>query len=131
LLLTWDEAGASPSIAAVDRALERDQAEFRTDVESFASREVIDAAVACGRYELPPLLDARYVALVDPYSRTKTRRELSIDHGLKRLRKLCPSSRLPSTGATLPVKFSKVLSPALRVLRRKVCDRTVEPSANL
>jgi hypothetical protein len=65
------------------------------------------------------------------HSSTNTCRWLSIDHDLNRLRKLCPSSRLPLTSATLPVTFSIFLSPIVKVRMRKVCDGTVEPSASL
>lgn len=41
-------------------------AEFRTDVESFVTREVIDAATVPGRHELPPISGVRYVAFTDP-----------------------------------------------------------------
>ncbi len=41
-------------------------AEFRTDVESYINREVIDAAVVPGRFELPPSDAHRYVAGLDP-----------------------------------------------------------------
>jgi hypothetical protein len=53
----------NPSLpqSVVDRAMERDPAsaaaeygaQFRTDVESFVSHDVIEAAVIAGRYELP------------------------------------------------------------------------------
>jgi hypothetical protein len=41
-------------------------AEFRTDVENFLSREVIDAVVVPGRHELPHRSGINYVAFVDP-----------------------------------------------------------------
>jgi hypothetical protein len=41
-------------------------AEFRSDIETFVSREVVDACVAPGRYELPPISGIRYRAFVDP-----------------------------------------------------------------
>ncbi|MFW6068108.1 MAG: hypothetical protein ACOC9E_00855 [Chloroflexota bacterium] len=58
----------------IDEALEADEpraraeylAEFRTDVETFVSREVVEACVAPGRVELPPLSGIRYQAFVDP-----------------------------------------------------------------
>jgi hypothetical protein len=40
-------------------------AEFRTDVETFVSREVVDAAVAPGRYELPRAQGAIYYGFAD------------------------------------------------------------------
>jgi hypothetical protein len=58
----------------IDDAMDRDPAsaaaeylaEFRSDLESFVSREVIDSAVVAGRYELPPLPGVSYAAFVDP-----------------------------------------------------------------
>jgi hypothetical protein len=41
-------------------------AQFRTDIETFISREVIDAAVAPGRRELPPVPGVVYAGFVDP-----------------------------------------------------------------
>ncbi len=43
-------------------------AEFRTDVDSFASRDVVERAVVRGRAELPPLPGVIYRAFVDPAS---------------------------------------------------------------
>ncbi|MGH7194598.1 MAG: hypothetical protein ACREJM_13860, partial [Candidatus Saccharimonadales bacterium] len=56
----------------IDAAMERDPAwakaeylaEFRTDVASFIQREVVDAAVVPGRYELPPGSE-HYVGFAD------------------------------------------------------------------
>ena len=56
------------------RAYERDPisaaaeygAEFRTDLESFVAREIVEAAVILGRYELPPMKGVDYVAFLDP-----------------------------------------------------------------
>jgi hypothetical protein len=41
-------------------------AEFRVDVETFVSREVVEAAVVAGRHELPPVPGVAYRAFVDP-----------------------------------------------------------------
>ena len=41
-------------------------AEFRRDIESFVSREAVDACVIPGRRELPPCEGISYVAFVDP-----------------------------------------------------------------
>jgi hypothetical protein len=57
----------------IDDELERDpakasaeyMAEFRSDIESFISREVADAAVVLGRYELPRVSGVTYRAFVD------------------------------------------------------------------
>jgi len=55
-------------------------AEFRRDVETFVSREVIDACVIPGRAELPAFLDARYVAFVDPSGGSQDSMTLAIAH---------------------------------------------------
>jgi len=39
---------------------------FRTDLESFVSREAVDAVVVSGRYELPPSPGFVYAGFVDP-----------------------------------------------------------------
>jgi hypothetical protein len=41
-------------------------AEFRSDVETFVTREALDAIVVPGRLELPPAADVTYEAFVDP-----------------------------------------------------------------
>jgi hypothetical protein len=59
---------------AIDKAYEEDPAsaaaeygsEFRTDVESYVSREVVDAAVVPGRHELPPVPGIIYEDFTDP-----------------------------------------------------------------
>ena len=61
-------------VTAIDKALEDDPssaraeyfAEFRTDVESFVSREAIDECTVAGRHELPPVSSLDYEAIVDP-----------------------------------------------------------------
>jgi len=55
-------------------------AEFRTDVETFVSREVVDAAIVRGRYELPPLSGTRYTAFVDPSGGSADSMTLAIGH---------------------------------------------------
>lgn len=55
------EFDADPAQASAEYA-----AAFRSDLESFVPREVVDAAVQPGRYELPPVSGLRYVAFVDP-----------------------------------------------------------------
>jgi hypothetical protein len=72
----------------ISEATERDPAsaaaeygaEFRTDIESFVSREVIDAAVVPGRYELPPVPGIAYVAFVDPSGGSADSMTLAVAH---------------------------------------------------
>ena len=61
----------NPSVpqSFIDEQYRRDPAsaaaEFRADIASFFSREVVDAAVVPGRYELPSLADVSYMAFLD------------------------------------------------------------------
>jgi hypothetical protein len=71
-----DEAiEAGPSSAAAEY-----MAEFRTDVESFISREVADAAVIVGRFELPRIDGVSYVGFVDPSGGSSDSMTLAISH---------------------------------------------------
>jgi hypothetical protein len=72
----------------IDEDTERDPAraaaefgaEFRTDVESFVSREVVEAAMPLGRHELPPMSGVHYVAFVDPSGGSADAMTLAISH---------------------------------------------------
>lgn len=72
----------------IDEAMERDPAraaaeylaEFRSDIEGFVSREVVDAATAPGRHELPPSSDFNHVAFVDPSGGSADSMTLAIAH---------------------------------------------------
>jgi hypothetical protein len=55
-------------------------AEFRTDVESFVSREVVDAAVILGRHELPRIDGVAPVAFCDPSGGSSDSMTLAIAH---------------------------------------------------
>jgi hypothetical protein len=65
---------ASVPQAVVDEAIELDPAsaasefggEFRTDVETFITREVVDACTVPGRFELPRVAGIPYICAVDP-----------------------------------------------------------------
>lgn len=80
----------NPSLpqAVVDRAMARDPAaarseylaEFRDDIAAFVSRDAIDAAIAPGRRELPPMHQVRYVAFVDPSGGSADAMTLAIAH---------------------------------------------------
>jgi hypothetical protein len=60
--------------SVIDEAMERDPAsacaefgaEFRSDIAAFISREIVDACIAVGRYELPFMSGTAYVGAVDP-----------------------------------------------------------------
>jgi len=74
--------------ALIDRALEEDEpraraeymAEFRTDIEAFLSRDVVEACVVPERRELPALPGARYVAFCDPSGGASDSFTLAIGH---------------------------------------------------
>ena len=55
-------------------------AEFRRDIESFVSREAVDAVVAPGRHELAPRSAVEYVAFVDPSGGSQDSMTLAIAH---------------------------------------------------
>jgi hypothetical protein len=74
--------------AIIDRATERDAAsagaeygaEFRSDVESFIAREVVDKAVIPDRHELPRIEKHTYVGFTDPSGGSADSMTLAIAH---------------------------------------------------
>jgi hypothetical protein len=74
--------------SVMDKAMEADPAsaaaeygaQSRTDVETYIAREVVDAAIVPGRFELPPLIGANYIAFVDPSGGTSDSMTLAIAH---------------------------------------------------
>jgi len=72
----------------IDDALVEDEAaaraeylaEFRTDVESFLTREVLDAAIVRGRQSLPPGRRVPYVAFCDPSGGAQDAMTLAVAH---------------------------------------------------
>jgi hypothetical protein len=73
----------------VDEALEDDPAaaaaewlaEFRTDTEAFVSRDVVEALIVPGRYELAPVADiVTYTGFVDPSGGSSDSMTLAIGH---------------------------------------------------
>jgi hypothetical protein len=74
--------------SVVDAAMEADPAsaaaeylaEFRTDVETFVSRDVVDAAVIAGRFELPRIEHVRYVGFTDPSGGSSDSMCLAVTH---------------------------------------------------
>jgi hypothetical protein len=80
----------NPSLpqSVVDRAIERDPeaaaaeylAQFRSDLQSFVSREIIDSCVVRGRYELPPMSGVQYYAFTDPSGGSSDSMTLAIAH---------------------------------------------------
>ena len=67
---------ADPSSAAAEYG-----AQFRTDVETFVSREVVEAATVTGRFELPPVPGiSSYVGFCDPSGGSSDSMTLAIAH---------------------------------------------------
>jgi hypothetical protein len=91
-VLVWkaDTRTMNPTVpqSVIDEATERDPAsaaaeygaEFRTDVESFVAREVVDAATVPGRHELPLVDGTSYTAFVDPSGGSADSMTLAIAH---------------------------------------------------
>jgi hypothetical protein len=91
-VLVWkaDTRTMNPTVpqSVIDEAMEADPAsaaaeygaEFRTDVETFVAREVVDAAVVPGRYELAPVPGVQYIAFVDPSGGSADSMTLAIAH---------------------------------------------------
>jgi hypothetical protein len=74
--------------SVIDNALERDTAsasaeylaEFRSDIEAFVTREVVEACVAPGTFERPYTSGIRYRAFVDPSGGSNDAMTLAIGH---------------------------------------------------
>jgi hypothetical protein len=91
-VLVWqgDTQSMNPVVdqAVITEAYERDAvaasaeygAEFRRDIESFVSREAIDACLVPGRLELPPTSSFSYFAFVDPSGGSADSMTLAIAH---------------------------------------------------
>ena len=80
----------NPSLpqSVVDRALERDPAaaraeylgQWRDDVETFVSRDVVDACTSAGVFERQPLEGVEYFAFVDPSGGSSDSMTMGIAH---------------------------------------------------
>jgi hypothetical protein len=55
-------------------------ADFRTDVERLVPREVVEACIVQGRFELPPVAGIEYCAFVDPSGGSADSMTLAITH---------------------------------------------------
>ena len=74
--------------SVIDEAMERDPAsaaaeygaEFRSDIESFVSRDAIEACVAGGVRERAPVPEVYYTAFVDPSGGSADSFTLAIGH---------------------------------------------------
>ena len=91
-VLVWqaDTRAMNPTVPnrVIDQAYAEDDAvasaeygaQFRRDIESFVSREAIEAAVVPDRVELPPVSDVNYVGFVDPSGGSLDSMTLGIAH---------------------------------------------------
>jgi hypothetical protein len=91
-ILVWQAPtrAMNPTVlqAIIDKAMEVDPAsaaaeygaEFRSDLESFVPRDVIDAATVPGRFELPPMTGIDYTAFVDPSGGSSDSMTLAVAH---------------------------------------------------
>jgi len=122
--LVWQAATRvmNPTIpqAEIDAEYEADPARaaaeygalFRSDLESFVAREVIDAAVVPGRHELPPMSGVRYVAFTDPSGGSADSMTLAIAHADRDGRAILDAVRVrkpPFSPETVVVDFAAVL----------------------
>lgn len=88
---TTREMNPSVRQSVIDEALERDHARasaeylaiFRSDIETFISREAVESVVIEGRYELAPVPHQLYRAFVDPSGGSSDSFTLAIAHRQK------------------------------------------------
>ena len=122
--LVWQAATRvmNPTIpqAEIDAEYEADPARaaaeygalFRSDLESFVAREVVDAAVVPGRHELPPISGTRYVAFTDPSGGSADSMTLAIAHADRDGRAILDAVRVrkpPFSPEAVVVDFAAVL----------------------
>jgi hypothetical protein len=91
-VLVWqaDTRSMNPTVSqtVIDEATERDPAsaaaeygaQFRSDIESFVSRDCVEACVALGVRERAPLASIDYVAFVDPSGGSADSMTMAIAH---------------------------------------------------
>jgi hypothetical protein len=74
--------------SVIDAAMERDPAsasaeylaEFRSDIETYINREVVEVAVPLGQFEIPPMPGVVYSAFVDPSGGSQDSFTLAVAH---------------------------------------------------
>jgi hypothetical protein len=87
-------------------------AQFRSDIEGFVAREVVDAATVPGRYELPPISGNAYSAFVDPSGGSADSMTLAIAHRDKDGRAVLDAARErrpPFSPDDVVIEFSRLL----------------------
>ncbi len=103
----------------IDAALERDPdaaaaeslAEWRSDLADFVAREVVDAAVVAGRYELPPMDGVHYSAFCDPSGGSSDSMTLAVGHaeGDRGILDCVREVRPPFSPASVVAEFAALL----------------------
>ncbi len=86
-------------------------AQFRSDVESFVSREAVEACVVPGRHELPPVEGVRYTGFVDPSGGSQDSFTLAISHMQKNVAVLdaVRERKPPFSPEAVTVEFAALL----------------------
>jgi hypothetical protein len=91
-VLVWKAAtrAMNPTFpqTTIDAAMERDPAnaaaeylaEFRTDVQSFVTREAVEACVSRGVFERAPIADMRYYGFIDPSGGSSDSMTMAVAH---------------------------------------------------
>jgi hypothetical protein len=105
--------------SVIDAAMEADPqsataeygACFRTDVETYISRDVVEAAVIQGRYESPRAGHVRYFAFVDPSGGSSDSMTLAVTHvqGTRTILDLIRERRAPFSPDSVVKEFAGVL----------------------
>ena len=122
-VLVWKAATRvmNPTVPqrVIDEAMEADPAsagaeylaEFRTDVEAYIARDVVEAAVVAGRYELPRVEGAAYHAFVDPSGGSSDSMTLGIAHmeGERFIHDVVRERRAPFSPDDVVREFSETL----------------------
>lgn len=96
-----------------ERARAEWEAEWREDIQSFLSNDVIEGAIIPGRYELPKSKDAQYFGYVDPSGGRHDSFALAICHREERERIVLDcirEIRPPFSPQSVVREFSKVLA---------------------
>jgi hypothetical protein len=85
--------------------------EFRSDIDSFVSREAVEQCVVQGRYELPPLPHIQHVAFVDPSGGSADSMTLAVAHreGTRAVLDVVREVRPPFSPESVVSEFASVL----------------------
>jgi hypothetical protein len=103
-----DAYAADPAAARAEYG-----AEFRTDIESFLTREIVEACVVPGRRVLPPMAGVPYTAFVDPSGGVGDSFALAIAHREQDrvLLGLVHERRAPLSPEATVAEFVEILRP--------------------